>query len=374
MSEGYVFWGGYGGQNLGDEAILWAMSQLMRRLDPGAPQSVLSPSPITNTAREQYREWNLQVRDRPLPRALLDLRSPRLIVGGGQMVDDSSYMWPVGASSLFIAANRTFGNKPLVLCVGAESLNKPVIRFLVRHVYSLAKVITCRDQESTSVMRKAGLPESKLETTRDVVFSVDRSQVPQWGDGRTDGRTVALSVAFDPSRIREGSAHYIEITRALRSQGFRIILVGHDLRPAYDPVALEHVKTAHAADPLVEIAQLATIADVFALYSQVDAVISGRMHPLIMAMLAGTLPVAYGGKAKVKSLLSITPIPSILLEGDPLAQVRQLQQALAQRAELLPQLSATMADFRRNVEASTSRALGRVAPAVPSPGFDVSIA
>ena len=203
MAREYVFWGGYAGNNLGDEAILWAMSRLIRRLDPEATQHVFIPDGVSAAVAAQYAAWDVHVVSGPLLRAMAIFGRARLIVGGGQMIDDSSLGWPVGWSSLFLTANRFFGFRPLVLCIGAEALTKPLARLMVRRAYGLAAVITCRDEESSRAVRATGVPVAKVWTARDVVFSLDRDTLPQWAPGRSDGRTVAVLVAYE-SRPRAG--------------------------------------------------------------------------------------------------------------------------------------------------------------------------
>ena len=358
MTQRYVFWGGYAGNNLGDEAILWAMSRLIRGLDPMAKQSVFLPDGVSAAVAAQYDAWGIEVVSGSLVSCLLRLRDARLIVGGGQMVDDSSYGWPVGWSSLFLLVNRIFGHRPLVLCIGAEPLRRPLTRWLVRNFYSLAAAITCRDEESTASLQEVGLSSAKVTTTRDVVFSLDRALLPQHASLGAKPRSVALLIAYDPARIRDEISRYSHLVRALRARDFAVKLVAHDLRPDYDPRALREVMQDYAEDPGVTAEAITTVPEAFALYARVDAVVSGRMHPLIMATLAGTLPVAYGGKAKVRSLLRNAPIPSIAADVEPEQAVLQLEAALADKGRLVPELARAVEQFRESVEETTRRAVG----------------
>jgi polysaccharide pyruvyl transferase WcaK-like protein len=96
--------------------------------------------------------------------------------------------------------------------------------------------------------------------------------------------------------------------------------------------------------------------DAFTIYSQVHAVISGRMHPLIMAAMVGTLPIAYGGRSKVKSLVSMTGMPELSLE-QPTSQLATIRALLSQRAEIVNRLSAALDTFRTDVEDSLTKVL-----------------
>ena len=357
MAKKFVIWGGYGGHNLGDEAILWALSRQLRRLEPSAKQYVLVPHGVTDDVKAQYDAWQIEVVSGPMPVSLRILRRARLIVGGGQMVDGTSLGWPVGWSSLFLLINWVSGKKPLVVCIGAESLNRMLPRMLVGYVYSLAQVCTCRDAESTEILKRAGINENKVWTTRDVVFSLDRALLPQWTVSEASScPKVAMLIAYDPKRIRETTTRSIQLVDALLNAGITVQLVVHDLRVEYDLYALAEVQARFKDHPGVTTAKAKTVEDVLNIYSQTDAVISGRMHPLILASLAGTLPIAFGGKAKVQSLLAISGIPA-LGSGTPEEQAAQVYQFIAQRSHILPKIAEVIADFRTDVEVSMANAL-----------------
>jgi polysaccharide pyruvyl transferase WcaK-like protein len=356
VAKRFVFWGGYAGRNLGDEAILWAVSQLLRKLEPAASQCVLIPDGVPAHVEAQYAAWQIEVIKGRMPGCLNILRTARLIVGGGQMVDDTTLGWPVGWSSLFIAINAFFGQKPLVLCIGAEPLKRALPRFLVRHMYGLAKVCTCRDDESTKVLRDAGIAAQKVWTTRDVVFSLDRQLIPQYQAGMSGNHSVAVVIAYDPNRVLDTIPRYTKLIDGLLEYGIDVRLVAHDLRADYDVRARDEIQAMYKDNLRVTAPHARSVDEVLAIYSHSDAVISGRMHPLILASLAGTLPIAFGGKAKVQSLIAMSGIPALV--SDPSTeQALQVQRLLEQRSALLPAIASAVDNFRINVENATERAL-----------------
>src|SRR5271156_57319 len=144
MAEDFIIWGANGGHNLGDEAILWAVSRLLRRLRPKARLFVIVQQELSATTAELYARWDLVVVKAGSFRCLSALRSARLIVGGGQLVDDKTLGWPVGWTSIFLLANRVLGQKPLILCIGAEPIRRRLTVGLVKSIYSLATVCGCR--------------------------------------------------------------------------------------------------------------------------------------------------------------------------------------------------------------------------------------
>jgi polysaccharide pyruvyl transferase WcaK-like protein len=165
-----------------------------------------------------------------------------------------------------------------------------------------------------------------------------------------------MLIAYDPKRIRETNTRTVQLIDALLNSGITVQLVAHDLRAEYDLHALAEIEAKYKNHPSVSTASAQTVDDVLNIYSRTDAVISGRMHPLILASLAGTLPIAFGGKAKVQSLLAMSGIPA-LTAGTPEEQAAQVRNLNAQRSQILPKIAEVVADFRTIVERSMAQAL-----------------
>jgi polysaccharide pyruvyl transferase WcaK-like protein len=167
---------------------------------------------------------------------------------------------------------------------------------------------------------------------------------------------VALVVAYDPNRVLDTISRYTKLIDALLECDMEVQLVAHDLRADYDVRARDEIYAMYKNDLRVRAPEARSVDEVLTIYSHSDAVISGRMHPLILASLAGTLPIAFGGKAKVQSLIAMSAIPT--LTGDvPVQQASQVQQLLEQRSNLLPAIASAVDNFRINVENATERAL-----------------
>jgi polysaccharide pyruvyl transferase WcaK-like protein len=357
MAKTFVIWGGFGGHNLGDEAILWALSRQLRRLGPSGRQVVLIPSGVSEATRAQYAAWGIEVCSGPRPFVYGILFRAHLVVGGGQMVDDSTLGWPVGWTALLIFINRLLGGTSVVVCIGAEPLRRPLARFLVRHIYSLAQVCTCRDDASAEVLIEAGVPGEKVRVTRDVVFSLAPAVLPRFHPGESGASLkVALLVAFDPNRIREKTDQSQFLAAALLERDVNVVLVAHDQRPRYDHVAVDEILARLPDHKKLTAFQGRRLEDILLLYSGCDAVISGRMHPLILAALVGTLPIAFGGKAKVRSLLESSSI-SALAEGSPQEQAAQVAELIARRGKIQQELAHQICRFRADVKRSIAQAL-----------------
>jgi polysaccharide pyruvyl transferase WcaK-like protein len=359
MAEAFVIWGGFGGHNFGDEAILWAASRLLRKLRPKSKQFVIVLHDISDNTAELYREWELDVVRAGSLDCLRALLIARLVVGGGQLVDDKTIGWPVGWTSLFLVANRIFGQRPLMLCIGAEAIKRRLTVRLVRHFYSLASVCTCRDAETAAILRKAGVPSARIWVARDMVFSLDRTVLPAHCAIKSSGYQIAVLIAKDADRLPDIIERlHLLITSLLRC-GFQVRLLAHDVRDSYDRGALLLFKERYANEPRVITSRADTLKDILDLYSQCDAVISARMHPLILASLVGALPIAIVLTGKVKALAANLGIPILAFDSDPQVQAAQISQLVAQREEYTKPLEERSKEWGKTVEQVTGDALSR---------------
>lgn len=355
-AKAFVLWGGYGGHNLGDEAILRAMSDLLRKLRPKAKQYVIVRQEISAKTSESYVRWDIELVKAGSLRCLQVLRSARLVVGGGQLVDDKTLGWPVGWTSLFVLANRMLGQKPIILCIGAEPIRRRLTVGLVKYIYSLASVCTCRDAETADILRAAGVPSAKVWSAKDAVFALDRNSLPV-RPARNAAPKIAILIAKDSNRLPESIERLDLLVDALLRNGFRVQLVAHDLREEYDLGALRAFQVKYRTEPNVITQNAGTVEEILEIYSQCDAVISARMHPLILSSLVGALPIAIARTNKVRALVENLGVPVLILDDDPESQTVQIAGLLAHREQYSQVINQRSREFGEAVEAACAEAL-----------------
>ncbi len=170
-------------------------------------------------------------------------------------------------------------DKGLSCCASEPSLSTALfLVFSCITCMALAQVCTCRDDESTSVLRDAGISAQKVWTTRDVVFSLDRRLIPQYqatricephrGDGGSPTTLTACWIRIAryaklidaPARIRYG-----------RAVGQHTICVAD-----YDVRARDEIHAMYKNNSRVTAPVARSVDEVLAIYSHSDAVISGR--------------------------------------------------------------------------------------------------
>lgn len=357
MTDSYVIWGGYGGYNLGDEAILWAMSQLISRLRPSARKYVLIRGTISPSIESQYKAWGLTPIDLFSFRSLAVLRKATVIAGGGGLLDQRNLAWPVVWTSLVLVLGRALGRRPLILCIGAEPIERKATRLIAKYCYSMAEVCTFRDPESADVAREIGIPANRVVVAKDVVFSSDASLFPRWKPGNGGEKRITIIVSkFSASA--QGNADYVaNLTRGLLDTGWKIRIVPHDLRKDFDMDPLQRLEKEFINEPRVSICKPQSLGDALELYADSDAVVSNRYHPLILASLIGTLPIAILGTAKVGSLVDALAIPALSETGLPGDDVQEIRKSMERRGDYLDVISSRVVEFKSIVETSSGKFL-----------------
>jgi polysaccharide pyruvyl transferase WcaK-like protein len=356
-TTGYALWGGFGGHNLGDEAILWAMSRLIKKLDPDARIYVLVRGHLTSSVEAVYRALGLTPVSLLSLACLRVLRETRVVGAGGQLLHDKTVAFPLGWTSLLLFFNRLLGKRPLILCIGAEPLQHASMKILAKYCYSLAAFCTCRDPESAAVARNLGIPNGKVLTTKDTVFSLDENLFPKWKSSPNDAPRITLVVAYDSTRSHGDVESVSSLIHDLLNTGCLLSLVSHDLRIEYDLGLLIKVEKLFIDDPRVKICRPQTVADVFNVYANSDAVVSTRMHPLILSSLAGTLAIADSNDAKVRSLVAGLGIPALCPSDTPGKKAQSILSFLSSRQTYLQVIASRIPEFRASVERVTAEAL-----------------
>lgn len=359
MNEEFVIWGGYGGHNLGDEAILWSLSRLLKKLRPNAVQSVLVRAPVSALVAKQYEIWGVGIVRLGSLSSLRLLARARLIVGGGQLLDDTLSAWPVGWTSLVLFANAVARKQPLILCIGAEPIKRKITAFVARLFYSLARVCSCRDQESLEVVRSLGLPANKVVASRDVVFSLEREVLPARTRDGNPVQRVTLVLSHDPQRAPGKLDYFSELATEFLEAGCEVSFIAHDLRVEYDYGLLLGLEKEFGNHSRVTICKPKLVGEVLEVYANSDAVVSARMHPLILASLVRALPIAIRGTAKVKSLIDVLGLPSLDSATGKKVRGRSMLTTLSQKETYLRAIEERFAEFGPLVEATTAEALLR---------------
>ena len=309
-----ALFGAFGGVNVGDEAILYSVVEMMRRDGHGAiVRRVIFSAVPTAAAKELYDRLQLEiVRKRDVYKLLRTLSSMRLVIGGGQLLNGAPF--PKGLLFIFLASaiNRLFGFRPVIIGIGADNLRGFISRCLVAAILRICTSIGCRDDQTYLCLQRMS-PRNRLRRTADVVFvsAILKLRQPETASRKSNTNRIVVAPHRDPRWKQSCSAHMSElvtsIARAFPSK--RITVVAHDVRLRFDGGLLSELEDK--VNDGVEYCLLDSLEKAIDLYSDTDFVVSSRMHPLIIGMICGARPIALAESTKVKELCRELNLPSV---------------------------------------------------------------
>ena len=165
-----VISGYYGFNNAGDEAMLTAIVESLRKLEPEVALTVISGNPT-----ETKTKYNVESIYRfDAPQILTALKNTDLLVsGGGSLLQDVTSKKSLLYYLTVIAAAKHFGKKVMFFAQGIGPIRCGFLRTLTKWVCRKADLITVRDEESKSELVRLGIPEEQVHVTADAVLSLD---------------------------------------------------------------------------------------------------------------------------------------------------------------------------------------------------------
>ncbi len=290
--DGVVICGAYGRGNAGDDAILEAILQEMRSIDPDMPVTVLSKDPYST--RLTYRVASL---DRT---AFLAWRramgQARLYInGGGSLIQDVTSRRSLWFYLHNISAAKKAGCAVQMYGCGIGPVTRERHRKLAADVLNqCVDVITLREPDSREELRRMGVTRPEILLTADPALTLQpaddteidslllRSGIPP------HGRYIAFGLrqwkGFEwKAHLFGKAAQY-----AYETYGLTPVFVAVDkhLDPAAARMAAQHLEIPHYF--LDDAGDAGTIIGAL---SRMTAVVSMRLHALIFAAGQG-IPLA----------------------------------------------------------------------------------
>lgn len=302
--------------NLGDRAILMATCDALRRAYPDIEVTILAPD--ADTARRDFGAHAVRPGLRHLGAQLrAAVRSDRVLVGGGGLFqdDDSLLKMPYWAARVALA--RLAGARLTAHALGVGPLDALPSRLAARLAFACMDAISVRDERAKHVARSVTrkpvtvVPDPAL-ALRPVDSALARAALAE-ADVPLDGRPL-LGVAprrwFPPRRrvlphklrwriglvsVREDPGSKLLMDRMAEAlQSFLRRHHGHVvLLPTYcapqegDDALCEELRVRLPAES-ASILRLHDPRLYQAVTGQLDAMLGGRMHPMILAASMGT--------------------------------------------------------------------------------------
>jgi polysaccharide pyruvyl transferase WcaK-like protein len=379
----FLIWGGwYGSRNIGDDAILLGLRELIERVNAGRDFYIRALSTDhDHTATFGVTGERALIRSELLkPWAWLRilrtfLRADRVIVSGGTPIFDSSH----AIRTLYMALPVLFGKPFCVFGAGVKPLRSAYGRRSVRFFLSRARSVSVRDRESLEILEGLGI--RGVELTADSAFfarAADEGALQRIlsGHGVAQGESllVAAPRLLSAERKRLYLQEHMDAKLIARTPADLARTIDH-LAPRVDRVVLMAMHF-HGPDSDVPIirdiagrcrAPNVTVIDqelrpdvAMALFRRARLVLGVRLHALLLAASMGTPVVGIAYEQKVRSLFSVLglePYCHDLFHLDADAVAESAERALADETAIRAHLAGRVDALRARVLASADRAL-----------------
>jgi polysaccharide pyruvyl transferase CsaB len=307
-----IITGYYGAGNGGDELILTALVQLLKRIDSSVEVVVLSFTPEETTRLHEvsslYRapmvlrgSHRLGVLRTPWWKIYCAVREADLvIVGGGGLLEDIHNYGSI-PQYLQTACMGILAGRPVIgVGLGVGPMMTELSRRLVRLIGNHMALISVRDQESADELIRLGIDSTRVQVGADLVFSLAglgvRTQIPRVGGPR-------IGVTIGPSdwlkvNIRE-LAEAIELAaQNMAAQEVVLFPMGYDKPDEEIVQALAaYLSVPHQVDTTRW--KPKEFLDFIAGF---DVIVSAKLHGIIAAACTGVPTVCISYAPKVSSV------------------------------------------------------------------------
>lgn len=287
-----VISGYYGFGNVGDELILASIIHNLRQLREWRI-FVLSANPEETTSLYNVRSvnrWSLKDILRVLRKADL------FISGGGTLFQDMTSSLSLYYYLGLIDLAKTMHKKVMVYGQGIGPINKWFNRLLINHILNNVELITIRDEDSLTELKRLGISRPRIVLTADPVFSyVDvRTHLSKMRRERRIGISIRRwpKVLDLPCVIAKAGDELID-SLGVKIDFFAFHPDDEDL--CYEVIGMMNRKA--------QILKESNPFEFSNLINQVDLLLGMRLHALILAATNYVPMVGIGYDPKVNSLL-----------------------------------------------------------------------
>ena len=379
----FLLAGYFGHGNLGDEAILSVELDEWQRARPDVVPVVASGNPAETAAAHDVRA----VDERDIAALRREAaRSAAVVLGGGGLfhdahgVDESTVMTSdhsgIPECATFVALAEQAHTPLLIVGAGVGPLTTRAGHGLTRRVFDAAQSATVRDRESAAAIETLGstttpvvvadfaflLPSAPAEAAHRVLRAL--------GLSASDGRIVCVTLRpWDAEASERDAIIAAALDRVIAAHNVSIVFAPfHWTREPTgdDATAADRVRRrmTHSATARVLPAGLSP-AVVQAVFAVSDAVLTARLHGVILAANAGTPFVALEHAEKIPATLRQLGLPD---EGIDLATLTtdRLTARLAGALEARPRFAAAYARTLPALRAAARRAIEKSGPGVIS--------
>ena len=379
----FLIWGGwYGSRNIGDDAILLGLKELIQRVNRGRDFYIRAlTTDADQTATLGVTGEPALVKPEALkPWAWLRVlrtfaRTDHVVVSGGTPVFDSSH----AIRTLYLLLPVLFGKPFVVFGAGVKPLTSAYGRRAVPFFLRRARFISVRDEDSRRILTELGVPAVQL--TADSAFFAQpapeaavNALLADYGVGAGESllvvsprllsperRRLYLQESMDEALIRDTPGKLAAAIDRLAPRFGRVVVMAmHFHGPDSDVPVIGEIMARVRAKNVIVIDRELTPDLAIALFKRARLVLAVRLHALLLSASMGTPVVGVAYEQKVRSLFGVLGLNDYCLDlfsldADALAALAE--KALENEKSLRGHLETRIHAVRERVLASAQAAL-----------------
>jgi len=297
--------GYYGFGNCGDEAILFALIENLRKNIPDVEIVVLSQNPTQTT--QNYKVKSIYRFDL-ISIIFHIMRSELIISGGGSLLQDVTsslslyyYLTIIGLAKLL--------RKPLLLYAnGIGPIRKKANRVITNIILNKVDMITVRDQDSRQELYKMDISRPPIIIGADPVFTINAADEPKGTSIMQDEQIPADQPLIGISiRQWKTGADYLNIiarTADLLINKYKCNILFIPMQIPDDVMIIQKVQTL-MTNKSYTIQSNHNVQEYMAIIGELQILISMRLHTLIFAAVQRVPMIGLVYDPKVKSFLDL---------------------------------------------------------------------
>ena len=330
----YFLYGYYGQNNLGDDLLLRATIEGIRRLDPSATFLVRNLGPIGAgdwLANAEATDIDGIAADQSAskPRRLVSTllaywnyfgRCSWLVFGGGTVFHERASAFPIIMLALICLLARLRGLRLAALGVGVAELRSPMGRLALHTIVIMSEVFAVRDEAAREQCRQAGAARG-VTLTGDLAFGLPQFTKFALPKSARQPPTVAVSVnpaALQGAAGERGSQVVREFMAALLRSGYRVVLLSfQESDTISDSATLAGIASELPAAPnrmVIERKLTADAQQIVQTFSEIDVHCGMRFHGHVLAAMFGLPFVGISHDNKIVQICRSFAMPSYDLD------------------------------------------------------------
>ena len=352
--------GYHGFANSGDEALLFAILNTLRKINPNLDFTVLSNKPDETSA-----VYNVNSISRYNPFMIIKemKKSKMLLFGGGSLLQDITSSKSVLYYLTIIRLAQKCGLKTMLYANGIGPIIKKRNRRLAAKILNNVDLITLRDDKSDEELKSLGVTKPEIIITADPAFTIDTENK---GSGsfftNIAGVPSGTKLCIVSIRSWKNSSPYF-VSDLARLCDYMVD--NHSIYPLFVPMqypedtdisknVMSHMKNASYI-----INRELSVPEMFSVLSEAEILIGMRLHSLIYAttLAIPAMPICYDPKISA-FMESLNQPDRVDVESFDYAKAERLLNTIILEKDLRHEnLKKTNAILRKTAEKNAEYAL-----------------